>query len=111
MYLSIYNTAGASTQQTAQPTKPQDYKTKPSTLSVPNAQSVSKIYVRVPDMIGEAFLKAKNVIDIFNEGTVRVIFYDSSTQKYAEYSERLHYSEYVYKQLCEIVSKDNVVLK
>ena len=70
-----------------------------------------KIYLRVPDMSGEVFKKAKNMVDIFNEGTVKVIFYDSSTAKYSEYSERMFYSEYAIKELKGIVGKDNVVTK
>jgi len=42
---------------------------------------------------------------------MRVIFYDSSTKKYSEYSERLHYSEYVRKELAKIAGEDNVVAK
>ena len=70
-----------------------------------------KIYLRVPDMSGEVFKKAKNMVDIFNEGTVKVIFYDSSTAKYSEYSERMFYSEYAIKELKGIIGEDNVVLK
>jgi hypothetical protein len=62
-------------------------------------------------MSGEEFLKAKNMVDIFNEGTVRVIFYDSSTGKYSEYSERLFYSDYVVRELKNILGDDNVVIK
>lgn len=110
MYLSIYqsaNTAG----QSVKPTPKTTVEQKTHVTNVPRSNSVSKIYVRVPDMTGEVFLKTKNIVDIFNEGTVRVIFYDSSAQKYAEYSEKLNYSEYVYTQLCDMAGKDNVVLK
>ena len=53
----------------------------------------------------------KNIIDIFNEGTVKVIFYDMSTKKYQEYSERLHYSEYAVNSLKRILGEENVVFK
>ena len=51
--------------------------------------------------------------DIFitPEGTIKVIFYDSSTAKYSEYSERMYYSEYAIKGLKGIIGEDNVVLK
>ncbi len=74
-------------------------------------QAPMKIYIRVPNMSGEVMLKAKNLVDIFNEGSLRVIFYDSSTKKYSEYSERLSYSGYVHKELSKIVGEDNIVLK
>ena len=62
-------------------------------------------------MSGEVFKKAKNMVDIFNEGTITVIFYDSSTAKYSEYSERMFYSEYAIKELKGIIGEDNVVIK
>ena len=74
-------------------------------------QMPQKIYLRVPDMSGEIFKKAKNMVDIFNEGTIKVIFYDSSTAKYSEYSERMFYSEYAIRELKGIIGEDNVVVK
>ena len=57
------------------------------------------------------FKKAKNLVDIFNEGSVRVIFYDMSTKKYSEYSERVYFTEYVITELKHILGNDNVVTK
>ena len=71
----------------------------------------SKLYIRVEDMQNEKFLKAKNIVDIFNEGNVNVIFYDMSTKKYQAYSEKLNYSEYAIKSLKQILGDENVVLK
>ena len=79
--------------------------------TVPPSVVPQKLYLRVPDMTGEVFKKAKNMVDIFNEGTIKVIFYDSSTAKYSEYSERMFYSEYAIKELKGIVGEDNVVIK
>ena len=59
----------------------------------------------------ELFHNAKNIVDIFNEGSIRVIFYDMSTKKYSEYSERLYYSSYVISQLKIILKDENVVTK
>jgi hypothetical protein len=73
--------------------------------------AITKIYLRVPDMACEVFLKAKNMVDIFNEGSVRVIFYDMSTKKYSEYSERIYCTEYVVSQLKGILGDENVVAK
>jgi len=70
-----------------------------------------KLYLRVPDMEGIVFKKAKNIVDIFNEGTVKVIFYDSSSSKYSEYSERMFYSEYAIRELKGIIGNENVVIK
>ena len=71
----------------------------------------TKVYLRVENMQNEKFLKAKNLVDIFNEGTVKVIFYDMSTKKYQEYSEKINYSEYALNSLRQILGEENVVLK
>ena len=100
MYLSMYSV-------------PTENKT-PKVESKPAQQNKStpqKLYLRVPDMSGELFSKAKNMVDIFNEGTVKVIFYDNSTCKYSEYSERLNFSEYTISEFKKLLGEDNVVLK
>ena len=105
MYLSIY--------QSSVPTKSsaESKKITPTTQKATAITMPSKLYIRVPDLIGDVFKKAKNTVDIFNEGNVRVIFYDSSTKKYSEYSERLSYSKYVHNVLSNIVGENNVVTK
>ncbi len=108
MYLSLYGAA----QSTPVPTQPRVTAPKAPDPRVSVARQMpQKIYLRVPDMSGEVFKKAKNMIDIFNEGTVKVIFYDSSTEKYSEYSERMYYSEYAILELRKIIGDDNVVVK
>ena len=109
MYLSIYQSANTA----CQPSQTQTASVQPKTSKKDTFKSntISKMYIRVPDMSGEIFHRAKNLVDIFNEGTVRVIFYDSSSQKYSEYSERLNYSEYVCDQLNKIAGAENIVLK
>jgi DNA polymerase-3 subunit alpha len=110
MYLSIYASANQSVAPAAADAPPP--KAQASSVQVSSAQAVpQKIYLRVQDMMGESFLKAKNLVDIFNEGTVRVIFYDSSTGKYSEYSERLLYSSYVIEELKKLLGSENVVIK
>ena len=58
-----------------------------------------------------SFKKAKNIVDIFNEGSVRVIFYNGESKKYSEYSERLFYTEYAIKELKKLLGDENVVAK
>ena len=109
MYLSLYASANQSTDQPAPKTVVNE---RISTPKPEPAHAVpQKIYLRVQDMSCEAFVKAKNMVDIFNEGTIRVIFYDSSTGKYSEYSERLFYSNYAIGELKKILGNDNVVIK
>ena len=71
---------------------------------------VSKIYLRVPDLQTHQYLKAKNIIDIF-EGTTSVIFYDSSSEKYIYYNRGFALSAYLLKELYEILGEANVVLR
>ena len=113
MYLSMYGMAGASAAQSPPaPAQPRATAPKsPEPRAAVARQMPQKIYLRVPDMSGEVFKKAKNMVDIFNEGTVTVIFYDSSTAKYSEYSERMFYSEYAIRELKGIIGEDNVVIK
>ena len=111
MYLSMYGMGGGAPVSQSAPR--QSAPTTSPRASAPRESTPmpKKIYLRVPDMSGEVFKKAKNMVDIFNEGTITVIFYDSSTAKYSEYSERMFYSEYAIKELKGIIGEDNVVTK
>ena len=111
MYLSMYASAGLGANAN-QAQSPQAHEMKaPQLIIKPENNAVTKIYLRVPDMACDVFLKAKNLVDIFNEGSVRVIFYNMSTKKYSEYSERIYYSDYVVSQLRDILGDGNVVAK
>ena len=79
--------------------------------SQPTATSkITKLYLRVPDLECVQYLKAKNIVDIF-DGNVRVIFYDSHASKYSDYPSGIALSEYVLTELSEILGKENVVVK
>ncbi len=108
MYLSFYGAAQSN--PTPEPARVSTPKSPEPRVTMARQQP-QKLYLRVPDMSGEVFLKVKNMVDIFNEGTVKVIFYDSSTAKYSEYSERMFYSEYAISELKKIIGDDNVVIK
>ncbi len=109
MYLSMY---AASSPAVSAPA-PNEHISESKKSVEPQADHTipSKIFIRVSNMEDANFLKAKNLVDIFNEGSLRVIFYDMSTQKYIEYSERMYYSQYAVKSLAQLLGKDNVVLK
>ena len=49
-------------------------------------------------------------MDIF-EGPVKVIFYDSSSSRYINYSSGIAFSEYIYNELVGLIGKENVVVK
>jgi DNA polymerase III alpha subunit len=109
MYLSIYQASNApSVEQKVSASTTSKPQVTPQPKTAPAA---TKIYIKVPDMSSDVMRKVRNIVDIFNEGSMRVIFYDSSTKKYSEYSEKLNYSAYVHMQLSLIVGEDNVVTK
>ncbi len=110
MYLSMYAASSGSQGDNIQPSAGERNDEPPCRSQANNAEP-AKIFIRVDNMSDEIFLKAKNIVDIFNEGSIRVIFYDRSTQKYNEYSERMIYSEYAVDTLKEIVGEENVVVK
>ncbi len=74
------------------------------------SSSVSKLYLRVPDMKCAEFFKAKNLVDIF-EGNVKVIFYDTSASAYSNYDKGIELSEYLYNELISLLGEENIVPK
>ena len=69
-----------------------------------------KLYLRVPNLTSNEFVKAKNLVEIF-EGTVEVIFYDSSTKEYRPSGLSFDATEYTIKQIKNILGDENVVIK
>jgi DNA polymerase-3 subunit alpha len=93
----------APTTKTVPPREVQSQKT-----STPS--NISRIYLRVPDFQCKQYLKAKNIVDIF-DGNVKVVFYNSLTAKYTDYTQGLAVSAYVLSELEDILGKENVVPK
>lgn len=75
-----------------------------------NAQRGRKLYLRVPCFDCESFLKAKNLVEIF-EGETPVIFYDSSTKQYKASGLCMDTTEYTLGQLKALIGDSNVVMK
>jgi DNA polymerase-3 subunit alpha len=71
---------------------------------------IQKIYLRVDDLGCTKYLKAKNIVDIF-DGQTAVIFFDRSTSKYLTYQSGLDATEYVLSELRTILGEENVVLR
>ena len=111
MYLGFSSSAGSAVSAPkAQETAQASYQVHSVQASEKDQHVLpQKIYLRVSDMTGEVFKKAKNIVDIFNEGTMKVVFYDSSSSKYSEYIEKMFYSEYAIKELKRMIGNDNVV--
>ena len=69
-----------------------------------------KLYLRVSDFSCREYLKAKNIVDIF-DGNVKVIFYNRSTSSYSEYHGRISATTYIISELSELLGEEIVVLK
>jgi hypothetical protein len=74
------------------------------------ADTVKKIFLRVPDMNCKQYQKALNLVDIF-EGTVQVIFYNTAENKYVSYSNGISLSSFVLTELRNVLGEENVVIK
>lgn len=73
-------------------------------------KSASKLYLRVPSLLSDEFNRAKNLVEIF-EGSVSVIFYDTSTKQYKSSGLGFDATDYTLKQLSDLLGEENVVLK
>ena len=78
--------------------------------TVPAPQKPKKLYLRVPARESREFLKAVNLIDIF-EGNTQVVFYTMDEKGYFSYSRLIMASEFVLSELCQLLGRENVILK
>ena len=69
-----------------------------------------KLYLRVGSLECEEFVKAKNLVEIF-EGEVSVVFFDSSSRQYHSSGLGFDATEYTLAQLRLLLGDANVVLK
>lgn len=70
-----------------------------------------RLYLRVPDMQGEAFRKVQNLAMIFCEGQTALFYYDASTGKYSPCQGSISATPFVLSRLERILGKENVVAK
>ncbi len=77
-----------------------------------NVTKEQKLYLRVPDLECEKYLKAKNLLELFN-GDTQVVFYLSDTKKkmLAPRSLWVKMNDTLYKELCYRLGDENVVIK
>ena len=73
-------------------------------------KKISKLYLRVPDLTGIKFAKAKNLLEIF-DGETPVIFYDTSKSSYVPYGTGASVDEFLLTELCALLGKENVVTR
>ncbi len=87
----------------------------PAAATVPKNQAPpappKKLYLRVPQRNSEEAKKALNLAAIFCDGSVEIILYDMSEQKYYATGRRMTVTPYILSKLTEILGGDNVVAK
>ncbi len=91
-----------------QPNKIQSVSIPPSKPKTAVPSKITKLYLRVPDTSSREYLKAKNIVDIF-EGDTRVIFYSRESEQYSNYTSGISASEYILAELKAILGEENVV--
>ena len=72
--------------------------------------SPKRLFLRVPDRECEVFLKAVNLVDIF-EGNMGVVFYRCDEKSYFAYSRGVALSEFVVSELRSLLGDENVIIK
>ena len=83
----------------------------PETPKPPRSiDGVTKLYLRVDDIVGEKYKKLENLLSIF-DGSVRVIVYDISSGKYLSTNIGVALTPYVLGEIEAIIGKDNVALR
>lgn len=71
-------------------------------------QKITKLYLRLPDLTGECYQKATNLLDIF-DGEIPVILYDASRSSYVPYRHGASVDEFLLSELRSLLGEENVV--
>ena len=84
--------------------------TAPKAQPVNTSKQITKIYLRVRNFECIEYLKAKNIVDIF-EGSTKIIFYNSENAQYSSYNRGITATAYIIAELRSILGDENVVPK
>ena len=85
-------------------------KPKESVAAAEGVTAPTRIFLKVPDMKCDKYLKAYNLVSIF-EGRVAVIFYDSSSSKYISTNLGIDATRYVVEEFKRLLGEENVALR
>ena len=85
-------------------------KPKESVAAAEGVAAPTRIFLKVPDMKCDKYLKAYNLVSIF-EGRVAVIFYDSSSSKYISTNLGIDATRYVVEEFKRLLGEENVALR
>jgi DNA polymerase-3 subunit alpha len=102
----VENSRFVATEQKKSPERREE----PTEQSSDKITTVRKLYLRVDNTECVPFLKARNIVDIF-DGDVSVVFYDTSTARYINHTHGIALSDYVLSELKEILGEANVVTR
>ena len=92
------------------PTNTAAEKPKESVAAAEGVAAPTRIFLKVPDMKCDKYLKAYNLVSIF-EGRVAVIFYDSSSSKYISTNLGIDATRYVVEEFKRLLGDENVALR
>lgn len=73
-----------------------------------NSTRVKKLFLRLPNLECEQAQKAKNLVGIF-EGSTVVVLYDNTSKQYTNFDTRVEISDFLIKELKELLGEENVV--
>jgi DNA polymerase-3 subunit alpha len=69
-----------------------------------------RLFLRVPDARGRAYQKAKNLLEIF-DGEFPTFFFYADEKRYETVPVGIAISDYVLRQLRDLLGNENVILK
>jgi DNA polymerase-3 subunit alpha len=90
--------------------KPATAEKKETPAAAEKAEKPKRLFLRVPDRESTEFMKAVNLIDIF-DGYTQVVFYQMDEKTYFTYSSGIALSDFVMGELKEILGDSNVIYK
>jgi len=82
----------------------------PAKQEIVSPKKISKLYLRLPDLTGTLYAKAKNLLEIF-DGETPVFFYDTSSASYVPYGAGASVDDFLLAELCALLGKENVVAR
>jgi hypothetical protein len=102
--------------QTSKPTAAYNpYESMPSTSQAPKTTGTPKpaarLFLRVPDLEGEHYRKALNLVEIFCDGTTAVFFYDQKNAAYTPCLGHVRLTPFVKERFVRLLGDANVVEK
>ncbi len=83
---------------------------KETPVTTPQNDKPKRLFLRVPDRESIEFMKAVNLIDIF-DGYTQVVFYRTDEKSYFTYSSGIALSDFVVNELKSILGEDNVIYR